>query len=449
MSIDNSVLFENIKELVAEGGGLSTQYTYEAFIVFEEQRWPLAAVTKIDIERDYRTAYCDAIVMEAQVTGGIYSYHIYPNRNNMKVHLKRKSMLAQGVEPAKTFARESFVYDAVLIEASSPTLVDEGSFSDDESIADTTGLLTINLQLIESCIAPLRSLSANGIYRQVTVQEVIMALLRGRPYYDSSADLPDGIDMVACTNQQRYRALVIPESVELIEVPDYLQNTYGVYTGGLGFYLQDRQWYLYPVLRTDLLYDSRRSLSLIAMESTRMPGAETTYRLLGNQLMMIATGETVQENSTNALQLNRGNGVRYMDARRLLDHFSSHKNGKGFMDNTKNMVEYIGQPRKDNKVLAQYRKGGATTNHAHEASCLAMNSGNLLEVEWHNANPSMVLPGMPVRYLFRENKNVRSIQGCVLGCVHKSRALGKGMLQSTHYCHSVLRLLLEEEGAAP
>ena len=449
MSIDNSVLFENIKELVAMGGGQSTQYLYEAFIVFDEQRWPLAAVNKIDIERDYRSAYCDSIVLEALVTGGIYSYHIYPNRNHMRVHLKRKPMLPSGLAPANTFQEESFVYDAVLIEAQSPLLVDEGNFSDDESIADTTGLLTINLQLMESCLAPLQALSANGIYRNVTVQDVLLALLRGRPYHDRTDDLPEGIDMVPSTNQKRYQSLVIPETIELIEIPDYLQNTYGVYTGGLGFYLQDRLWYLYPVLRTDLLYDGRRSLSLIAMDGKRMPGAETTYRLVDNQLMMIATGEAVQDDTTNALQRRQGNGVRYMDARRLLDHFSSHKNGKGFMDNTKNMVEYIGQVRKDNKAYAPYSKSGASANHAHRASTLATATGNLLQVEWHNANPAMVLPGMPVRYLFREHKTVRSIQGSVLGCVHRSRALGQGMLQATHYCNSVLRLLLEEEGEAP
>lgn len=449
MSIDNSVLFENIKELVAKGAGYSTQYSYEAFIVFAEERWPLAAVNKIDIERDYRASYCDSIIMEALVTGGIYSYHIYPNRNNFQVYLKRKPMLPSGLAPAATFEREFFVYDAILIEAQSPTLVDEGNFSDDERIADTTGLLTIHLQLMESCIAPLQPLSANGIYRNVTVQDVIMTLMRGRPYYDNTDDLPDGIDMVPSTNQQRYQSLVIPETVALLETPDYLQNTYGVYTGGLGFYLQDRIWYLYPVLKTDQLYDDRRSLSLVAMDSKRMPGAEATYRLLDDQLMMLATGQTVQEDLTNARQRAQGNAIRYPDARRLLDNFSSHKNGKGFMDNTKNMVEYIGQVRKDEKTYVHTPESGSTGNHALQASRLATASTNLMEVEWHNAHPAMVLPGMPVRYLYRENKTVKSIRGNVLGCRHRSRALDPGLLQATHYCHSVLRLLLEEEGSAP
>ena len=444
MSIEDSIIYDNIVALANESIPV-TKYEYTCELFVDDMKLEALTVNSVDIERDYSGAYYDKTVVEIMVPAGDYMYWIYPHRSRLKMSLSRVYRDSSDKPIDGGNGSQFQIFQANLIDAQSFTMIDYGALSESRDMADKTNLIPLSLQLLDQTIDPMRVTGINGIFHDVTVEELVKVLLRGKATMGSSVPLARGVDIVRCTNTKRYKNVIVPETVELLQLPDYLHQEYGLYGGDVGFYLQGGLWYVYPIAQLDMVNDGRKTLTVVAMPESKMPNAERTFKVKDNQLLLLATGKTTHEDSSDARQRNRGNGIRYLDANRVVDLFSKSVSGKGHIDRSKNLIEYIAWVRDDKLAYAPFLNGGSTANHTRVASHLAGNSGSILQMEWHNSEPTLVIPGMPCRYLYRENGTIKAVKGIVINTTHKSRAINKGYLQKLHSSHSTLSILLEKE----
>lgn len=442
MAIEDSVIYDEIVEM-ANGRSTPTNFVYTCEIIAAGRRHEVTAVNKLDVQRDYTSAYCDQTVLEVEMTGFVYTQFIYPNRSDLRITLNRESRDDKGEVIWTDMRSVSQTFRATLIDPESAAMVDQGDFTDNPEVSAKSSLLSISFQLVDEIIEPMSVAGFNTIFRNVTVEELIKTVLRGKDILPASVKLATGVQMVPPTNTRRYENLIVDEEVALLDLPDYLQKRCGVYAAGLGFYLQRGTWFVYPLKDFTRFNNTGKSLTVVAVESNKMPGSERTFKVDGDQLLVLATGETLHRDLSDAMQRNVGNGIRYLDANRVIDDFSTSDKGRGFVSRLHNLQEYVGWEREDGMTYAPFIHGGPTANHARACARVMSGLDNTVEFEWHHSDPTEIIPGMPVRYLYRTKNEVKAIYGTVIGAVHVSRAIDAGILQKTHTSVSVVKVSLE------
>ena len=68
-----------------------------------------------------------------------------------------------------------------------------------------------------------------------------------------------------------------------------------------------------------------------------------------------------------------------------------------------------------------------------------------LVVGWEQADPTIIYPGMPVRYIYEHNGQLAELFGTVVGAQYTIISGSKNMLGGRHNCNAALQLFLEKD----
>lgn len=102
----------------------------------------------------------------------------------------------------------------------------------------------ISFQIIPEEDYLFRMQKCNAIFTKSTVKEAIWGLAQ-------VAECVDAIMLIDPDNKTVYDNLVIPPILTISEALMFLQNHYGIYNKGLGFFFQRRALYIYPKYETN------------------------------------------------------------------------------------------------------------------------------------------------------------------------------------------------------
>lgn len=222
----------------------------------------------------------------------------------------------------QTNGRELRVFETDNIR---PLLLGQSVNAAHQDALDLNNFLEVQFQLLDKSLEQLRMLSIGGIWRGCTVGDFLRTTLTR---YARAAVVDEtlkvvGVDMVPPSNQAIRDHVIIPHGTKLMEVPDYVQQQCGgIYSTGLGSYLRDRYWYLYPALDVARIDQAEDIATIIVVPPKRFPGVERTYRQDPGNLVIIASGDVKFQTDSTAQQLNHGNGIRYADASKVMDGFA-------------------------------------------------------------------------------------------------------------------------------
>lgn len=357
-------------------------------------------VLSLDIVSNYTSAVADHIFISLQISKDIYFKLLNTNRRLLQLKFTRNQVAVTGstIKDNKSY---SYIYNAYLLDNTSEA-VETRVGKLEGSQRDLLGeLQEIHVQLVEKGLSEFRLWDCGGVYKNTSTGDIIKGLLSqpiqslgesGNDHYHVTMYEPDNKD-------KRYQRL-IPNGVRLINLPRWIQEKWGVYSTGIGYYLSQGMWYIYPLYNI-MRYDTEvKRMTIINVPKNEMMSNSNSYVQIGNELYVYATGDTKHLDNADRHLDSSGTGFRTAKAGNLLDRFTDSKNGETSIAKDQNNI-VVSFDNRDGLVNNLKTDKLFTSNVYEDASNVIKGMCNIVIVNWEYSNPYLLYPGMPIKLLYK------------------------------------------------
>jgi hypothetical protein len=359
----------------------------------------------------------------------VFAYRaVMEKPNKVIIELNRAQVSNEG-NTYTEIKRNMEVYQAHVTEAPNIAILNElgndklWNKKDNSFSHQISNTVEVTFHLIEPVVSDMRYSETGGVFKNVTMEDVLKTTLGyGIPYPPNKKLLEDptytgirGVDVVKPDNTRVYQHVVIPVGTRLMQIPRFLQETYGIFSGGLGWHIDKLRCFVYPLLKnTD--YDKRHTkLTILNLPLDEVPTMERTFMVRNKQIFVFATGEKSYENNMEHVQTNLGNGIRYSRATDLIDYMEESTDNKSIWTASTNVMGMLVDKRPDNKQNVRFVPGRFTDNPYKHLSQLTEGLGATLTLHWDNADPTLLYPGMQTQVIYRDEGEIKKIEGTLLG----------------------------------
>jgi hypothetical protein len=451
MNIEDSPLYEEIQAIIKSPNPVHARY--HCNIILEDETIAPLKLFSIDILRNYLTNFSDEVILEAAIPAGIYQFKILPQRENLKIELIRNLVGEVGSDPVKDDEPSTRTYKAVIQNEASGAASASDAAANASGTADLTAIVSARFQLLDPALEQIRASMVGGIYYDIIPGDVIRYTLSdlNTKLKLSSAEKVKGVNIVPYDNKKVYRQVIVPHGTKPQDVANIIQNDQGgVYNAGMGCYLQDGLWYIWPTFNTTRYSKERKALLMINIPSNKFPGIERTYRLQGSAVIALSTGTVNHQDTSNQDQLNLGNATRFTHTDQLWkgankyekNFGESGKDNKFIIKRTDNSSEYAAIDR-DGSTNAPLSAARLRNNSFVEPSKLAARNGSVMTLTWEYSKPELVYPGMPMRLQYLKEGTVIQLDGTVVGAHHYIHDTTIGPVQGKHVCNTALSVFIQ------
>jgi hypothetical protein len=448
MEIEQSSLYPEIRSILA-GGPNAVHFVWTA-IVHVNQRGldlPVMKVLSVDNIADFEQNYTDEITLTCVIPGGAFANQIYPFQNDLDITIIKSPVGEVGSAATSGQAVQVQRYQATLLDQGDPQIEGNqfGAMSQEE--LDLTNLLPIRFQLIDKSLEQIRMAGIGGIWRQTTMDDFLKGVMT-KMSQDVQVDQNlkvKGVDMVPASNQNTMEHVIIPHGTRLVDVPNYVQEKCGgVYSAGLGCYMRNGYWYIYPCYDTTRMNTARATATVILLPPNKFTNIERTFKIAGGDgLVILATGQVKFRGDSTPQQLNHGNGVRFTDASKLMEGFSvTDKNvalaARGNINN-----EYLSTQRPNGLNNVQMGRNRITANPFTASTDLARRNGSVIAAVWENSDDSLIAPSTMVQVMWLEDDTVQTLQGVLSKMATYTEMNQPGMLSGRHITRTALSIFVQ------
>ncbi len=426
MEVEDTPLFREARAIM-QSGETKTNFGWRGIVHYGDGKvyTPLQVVS-VNTIRDYVNHFTDEMTCTFLIPLGKYARQIYPNRNELQISLVKiplSELTNQGDENASLEAER---YSAVLIDEDRSPTDGQGAEANDEFTLDLTQIIEVHFQLVNKSLEQIRLMSVGGVWRQTKVDNMLRTVLTKEA---SRADVDDqraieGVDMVPISNQDSKEQIVITHGTKLVDVPDFMQKRYGVYNSGLGSFIQNKNWFIYPLYDTTQFPDRQKTVTIIVLPKRKFSSVERTYRSIGDSLTILMTSETAFKDDSGSQYLNEGNGARFTDPGKLFENTVTTGGNKAVMSRARNNSEVLTDQRPDGIQNVPMPADRITANPFSVFSDLSARNGGLFKGIWENSDSKLLLPGMAARILYSDQNEVKEIYGVIQGAEHVSHHHG-------------------------
>ena len=430
MEFSQTPLGAEYELIMREGKGV--YYMYDATFATERENIDALQVVSMDFIRDYRNSASDEILIKLVVPWGQYLNRVLPFKENLKVTITRSEVDTVSGEIVGTRVEQTFI--AFLPPETETGMLDNSPETATEFSADISGLKIVQVQLQEEAFRRARSEMVGGVFRDSSPYEVLISLLHNsiRQMDLEIAERIVGVHATPPNNTAKRGTTLIPHGTPLVALADKLQTQLGgIYTAGIGCYLQKGYWHVWPLYNYKLYDSAERTALFILAPSGRYRGVERTYRMVDKHLTVFITGEVLRQDPSEILLLNEGNGVRFANADAMMEGFFEVSGNKAVAKRTNNANEYEAINRKG-VSMSRITEDMATTNNFNEASKVAARNGAFITMNWENSNPDLIIPGLQCEIGFLVEGDVCFINGVVVHAHGYSALSGTGLHQRMH-----------------
>jgi len=471
--VDDSVLYNDVIDIVTSPYSNvddryrpDKQYKYRLEMYVGDKAIEAIKVLAVDIKRDFQNEFSQSMIVEAAVGLGTYTHEIFPNKQGLTAKLYRQLVLtASNGKVVSDAAEVCWEYQCIIVGEQSPAMVASTEATADKETGDRSDIVSIELQLIEQIVDEFRVVEVGGIFKDCTVKQVLELFFANVQNVDTppsnltvSADdylewnvrnVVSGADIVDPDNIRTYDHILIPHGTRLVDLPNYLQKTYGVYKTGIGYFFQKTIWFIFPAYHTRRYEDEAQTLTIANIPANRMPGIEKTYKVRDpishyGKVYMLATGEVVQKDHSERRQMNEGNAYYHVNADRIMDVFSTTSANVTTIVDEDHEVQAAVESRIHTNFL-KLSKDAITHNAFVENSRLSRQVGSHVQIRWENADIDQVYPGMPVLLLYILDGNVAKLYGTLQRIDQDSTAIEPGPTEHRHLRNAVITVWVERD----
>lgn len=455
MQFDASPLALEVKSVV-EAGPQPVHFEWRAVLQVlpvdnpqdQEQRQAVAVgsfealkVISCDILRDYGgSKFTEEVFVKLLVGGGVYAHHLYPCQNRLVISLYQYPLNEIGDIRDISKPTRAVSYRAVLKDRGAPEIQQDSPQPLSTRELDLANQVELEFQLIDYAVEILRTVMLNTNVRQANVKDTLVSLITETcQKTDLKGGNPiQGVTMAEPNNTEVYEQIVIPVGTHLVKLPDHIQRAYGVYSAGMGYFIQDGFWYIWPQFNTGKFETAFNPITVIMVPPKRMPGIERTYRQDGDAYTILATGESHYRESSEAQQIQAGVGTRFIDGRRVMEDFTKDENGKITAKRSETSTEVIATERPNGVNYTPYATQPITANPYAEFSKLAQRDGNIIALNWENSDPNVLKPGMPMRVKYMGTEQIETLEGVLQKAHHYIHMDGVGMTSKRHRSNTTM-----------
>lgn len=446
MAVDSTLLMREVSSILESGQGVS-HYHVECVIKAGDEWITPTRLDLYSLERDYEHGYGDVLVLEMIMGLGTYAYKLFPKRDQLWVDITSTPLYENSDAQRSDIPRRQRRYRAILMDQENPGLVGRMPQASSEDDLNLTAPKKVEMQLVDEGLYQSRMITVGRLYRKATPMHALKSL------FTETTALVDGrnqqqikgVEIVDGFNQTQRDHVIIPHGTPLFHVPDLLQTDQGgLYAAGIGCYLQNQQWWVFPPYNTQRFTKARRTLTVLNIPPNRYYGAERTYRATDRQVIIVAAGDMSTNDDGRYQQLNDGNAVRFTDARRLLV-YGDTDNNKTQLRRQDNVFEFEGPQMDGGLSNARWSKERASANPFPHYTRMAKRNGRYMTVEWLHGDASLLEPGMPVKFLTAAENALQTFYGVLLG-VHEQRIPSEQGVNTRRYPASVrLKVFITRE----
>lgn len=426
MEIEDTPLFQEARDIM-ENGATKTNFGYRLLIHYGDSQTlsPLKTVSLNNV-RAYAKSYTDEMTCTVLLGLGDYARLIYPNRDNLQISIQKLPQGEQSETGDGDASVDTEMFSATLIDQDRSPTDGQGAEANDRETLNLTQLVDVHFQLYNKALEQVRLISVGGTFRAVTCDAVLRSMLTKESQRANVGEerAVVGVDMVPASNKDKQEQIVITDGTKLVDVPDLVQSRYGVYSAGLGSYIQNKFWHLFSLYDTTQFEDRQQTLTIMVLPKRKYSDMERTYRKTGDSLTVLMTGETAFKDDSGTQYLNDGNGARFNDAGRMMDQVSTNTGNKAIISRKRNANEFTTDKRADGIQHVPMAKARITSNPFTVYSELAGRNGGLFKGVWQNADPRLLLPGMAVRIIYTDLGETKTLFGVLHGTESVSHAVG-------------------------
>lgn len=316
-------------------------------------------------------------------------------------------------------------FNAYLTEAPNPSVVAKHGKGKNlpKNVEQIQDFITITLHLVEPVVADMRYAETGGVFKDVTLEDVLKVVLgfelkptpNRRLLEDIGYTGIRGVDVIPPDNAKLYKHIVIPNGSRLVNIPKFLQDVYGIYSSGLGWHIEKQRCFVYPLLRNIDYGKRHRMLTVLNVPPDEIPIMENTFIVRENQIYVFSTGDTQHINDMERVQSNLGNGVRFSRAGDLIDHMEKTTVNKSIWDVSKSVGTLLIDERPDEKNNIRFVKNRFTANPFKYVSNICSGLGTIAVFNWDYADPLLLYPGMQAKLLYKDDGKIVGLDGTLMG----------------------------------
>lgn len=447
MDLMQTPLGDEVKRIIDSRQGSPNVYV-DAVIHTKFGDVGVLRVLNHDIVRDYLTQYSDEISLVAVVPSGQTAYRIIPSRSELEITITGAVMAQHGGLEEDRQGRGMQRFRAILKQANDPTLEASARELLSERTMDLQNFDVLEFQLFSKVMEQFSMRSCGGVYRRTAVADLVRSLLLAESLTVNVEDdyKPQGVDMVDPVDTAIRDHIVIPHGTKVYDAPGYIhKHCGGIYSSGLSYYYQDDYWYVYPTYDYKRFEEATRQLVVIQVPENKLPSLDYTYMVEGSVVNIVATGELLQDDSSEMNKRAIGNGIRFADASKFFEGGVEVNNNKAMMSRGRQNNEFVSSRQKSGLNNVSVSEERISANTMYLASGLASREGVNIQLIWQNSDPSLIRPGMQTKIFYFKDGEVRQLDAVVIGVQVGTIYEGKGLVTGRYSRNTAINLFAANE----
>lgn len=420
MSYDSTLLYKEADNVRNNGEGYINQRT--TVNILANGKWIKPdRIEHMRLERDYGTGPLgDVRKLQVLLLLGDYTFDLLPYRDNIYIDVTEIPLMegnsARNWERFAGTKRYKAILD--LSGDDNTVLTNKQSAMTNKGQMNLVGLKNVVFTLVDEVCYKLMMVTVGLTPRQMTSLDMILWIHK---YYFSmlfkgASDRIEGETVWRDqANPEIIHQLAIPDGMPLKDVCNFIQNDEcGVYPTGLGRYIQNKQFYVYPLFDVTRYSKNTKVLNIINIPNDRFKGSEKTFIDSPMSLTIIVTGTASSSDQSTGAKIQHGSGTRFGDMNKILNT-GTIKDNRMLFDRATNLNEVTTETLADNLNNMRWSEERFTANPYKQYTKMAQRMGQPLDVEWTRCNVDLLEPGMPVKYQTIDGDTVNTYYGTLLG----------------------------------
>jgi len=398
------------------------------------------SVTKIS---KYNTSVSDYIFVTVQLYKSVYFKLLRTNRRMLQMQLTKTPNSVTGITLSNSLSIIEN-YDAYLTDNTSESIETRTGGNSGLYTDDIGELVEVDVHLIERGLSEFRLWDIGGVYRNCSITALLQGFM-SQPLKSLGETQPVGFNttIYPVDNKEIYYHLLIPNGVHLVDFPGWLQKRRGIYSTGMGYYLNQGMWYIYPLYDVTRYDKSKKRLTIINVPVNEMQGLTNSYVTEDLETYIFATGNTKHIDTSDRLIDSQGAGFRAAKMANIFNKFSESSKGETTVPIGRNMISLSYEQREGDLDNIKAVPGLFTSNIWEDSSKVVANMGNIVILDWHYSNPNILYPGMPLRFIYKASGVAHSLTGILLAVETVVSTPMSSVLDTRYVSNSRLTLYIE------
>lgn len=432
---------------IAAGAQYSVKYDIQCKIHTPNETIAALFVTDFSLLRDYVNNFSDVLTITPVFGSGTITQSIIPHGENIEATVTLKPLanvpeyVRSSVESIKEYRFKAILFDDGVSAIESNQLSDMS-----KKQKDIEDISSLRLQLVNPLQLNLRGKTFGGILRNTDPVTAIRLLLTKYSIEGSYEvqHVVKGVDIARGHTTKKREHIMVPDNTPIIRLPLVIDRIVGgLYPTGFQYYLQKDMWYLFSPFNTQAFANSQNTLTVINVTKDKLAQLEKTFRITPTQIILLSTGEVKFKRHSYKKEINESSGTRYIDASRIMDNYGTNIGNKFVVNRKDNMNEYT--LSSDPKAIVKESKTKITSAHYNERSMMAYKNGAILQFIWENGSDDLIVPGMPVRFIYMDGLEPKQVYGVVCALESSYITESAGITQRKFSNKAIITCFVEDK----